>query len=43
MTATGPQFVQYFAPVVEALKALGGSARAAEATDWVASSLGVSD
>ena len=39
----GPQFVQYFAPVVEALKALGGSARAAEATDWVATHLGVTD
>lgn len=39
----GPKFVQYFAPIVEALTALGGSARPAEATDWVASSLGVSD
>lgn len=39
----GPKFVQYFAPIIEALKALGGSARPAEATDWVAASLGVSD
>jgi restriction system protein len=39
----GPRFVQYFAPIIEALKALGGSARPAEATDWVADSLGVSD
>jgi restriction system protein len=39
----GPKFVQYFAPIIEALKALGGSARPAEATDWVASSLGVAD
>ena len=39
----GPRFVQYFAPIIEALKALGGSARPAEATDWVAESLGVSD
>ena len=39
----GPKFVQYFAPIIEALKALGGSARPAEATDWVAESLGISD
>jgi hypothetical protein len=30
----GPKFVQYFAPIVEGLKAMGGSARPAEATDW---------
>lgn len=39
----GPKFVQYFSPVVQALRALGGSARAAEATDWVAATLGVTD
>lgn len=39
----GPRFVQYFSPVIEALRALGGSARAAEATDWVAATLGVTD
>ena len=39
----GPKFVQYFAPIIEALKALGGSARPTEATDWVATALGISD
>lgn len=39
----GPKFVQYFAPIIAALKALGGSARPPEVTDWVAASLGVSD
>lgn len=39
----GPKFVQYFAPVIEGLRALGGSARPAEATDWVAVKLAVSD
>jgi restriction system protein len=39
----GPKFVQYFAPIIEALRALGGSARPAEATDWVAANLHVSD
>ena len=39
----GPKFIQYFAPIIEGLKALGGSARPAEATDWVANALGVSD
>jgi restriction system protein len=39
----GPKFVQYFAPIIDALKALSGSARPGEATDWVASALGVSD
>src|SRR5664279_3332014 len=39
----GPKFVQYFAPIIEALKALGGSARPAEATDWVAAKLGIAD
>jgi len=39
----GPKFVRYFASIIEALKSLGGSARPAEVTDWVAASLGVSD
>jgi restriction system protein len=39
----GPKFVQYFSPIIAGLRALGGSARPAEATDWVASALGVSD
>ena len=39
----GPRFVRYFSSIIEALKALGGSARPAEVTDWVAASLGVSD
>ena len=39
----GPKFVQYFAPIIDALRALGGSARPREATDWVASALAVSD
>ena len=39
----GPKFVQYFAPVIEALKALGGSARPAEVTDRVAADLGITD
>lgn len=39
----GPKFVQYFSPIIEGLKALGGSARPAEVTDWVATALEVSD
>ena len=39
----GPKFVQYFGPVVRAIKSLGGSARPAEVTERVASDLGVSD
>ena len=37
----GPKFVQYFAPIIEALRALGWSARPREATEWVASALAV--
>jgi hypothetical protein len=29
----GPKFVQYFVPIIAALKALGGSARPPEVTD----------
>lgn len=32
----GPQFVAYFGPVLEALKALGGSGKPEEVVDWVA-------
>ena len=39
----GPQFVKYFAPVIEALRDLGGSARAAETADRVAARLGVTE
>jgi len=39
----GPKFVQYFGPIVQALKALGGSARPTEVTDRVAADLGVGD
>jgi len=39
----GPKFVQYFAPIVDGLKSMGGSGRPAEVTDWVANALGVSD
>lgn len=39
----GPKFVQYMEPVIAALRALGGSARAAEVVDWVAELLKVND
>lgn len=39
----GPRFVQYFGPILVALKALGVSARPAEVTDRVAVDLNVSD
>lgn len=39
----GPRFVQYFGPILVALKVLGGSARPAEVTDRVAAGLNVSD
>ena len=35
--------MQYFAPIIAALRALSGSGRPGEATDWVAANLGVSD
>src|SRR5690625_2189211 len=38
----GPQFVAYFGPVLEALKALGGSARPAEVEDWIAEKYSIS-
>lgn len=39
----GPQFVQYMAPVLVALRSLGGSARPAEVVDRVAEDLSISD
>jgi len=39
----GPKFVQLYWPVICALKQLGGSARAAEATNQVATDLAISD
>lgn len=41
--AVGSRFARYVNPVLEALRALGGSARPLEVNDWVAASLGVSD
>lgn len=32
----GPQFVEFFGPVLDALRALGGSARPGEVEDWIA-------
>ena len=40
---SGPQFVQYFGPVVRALRELGGSARPAEVRSHVAENLGISE
>lgn len=37
------RFGRYFNPVLDALRALGGSARPGEVYDWVAHSLGVTD
>lgn len=37
--ARGPQFVQYFGPVLDALRALGGSARPREVAEWIATEL----
>ncbi len=39
----GPKFVQYFAPIIEALKRLGGSARPSEVRDVVAEIVGATD
>lgn len=40
---SGAQFVRYFGPLLEALRSLGGSAKADEAVDRVAADLKVSD
>lgn len=42
-TGSGPQFTQYFGPVLAALKELGGSGRPAEVKDIIADKLNVSD
>lgn len=39
----GPRFVQYFGPVLEALKSLGGSARPREVEDAIVESLSISE
>jgi len=37
----GPKFVQFFGPLLEALRELGGSARPGEVEEWIASHLSV--
>jgi restriction system protein len=37
------RFARYFNPVLDALRALGGSARPSEVCDWIADRLGVTD
>ena len=39
----GPQFVRFFGPVIEALKALGGSGRPSEVKDLIAERCNISD
>ncbi len=39
----GPKFVRFFAPVIEALKELGGSGRPAEVRDVIAGKIGISE
>jgi restriction system protein len=41
--SAGAQFTKYFGPLLDALRALGGSATAEEAVDRVATDLGLSD
>jgi restriction system protein len=40
---SGPKFVQFFSPVIEALKELGGSGRPSEVRDVIARQLTISD
>lgn len=40
---SGPQFVRYFGPVIEALKELGGSGRPSEVRDLIAQKFNLSD
>jgi restriction system protein len=40
---SGPKFVQFFSPVIEALKELGGSGRPAEVRDFIANRMNVSE
>jgi len=42
-TTTGPRFVEYFGPVLDALRALGGEAKPEDAYDWIKKHLNVSD
>jgi restriction system protein len=42
-TTRGPKFINYFWPVIEALKKLGGSARPPEVREEIAARLGISD
>jgi restriction system protein len=39
----GPKFVRFFSPVIEALKALGGSGRPSEVRDFIAKKLNISE
>src|SRR6266849_5773335 len=43
MASIGARFARYFNPVLEALRALGGSARPGEVCDWIAQRLVISD
>lgn len=40
---SGPQFLRFFNPVLEALQELGGSGRPSEVVDWIASKMDVSE
>lgn len=40
---SGPKFVQFFSPVIEALKELGGSGRPSEVRDVIAKHLSISE
>jgi restriction system protein len=42
MSVSRARFARYFNPVLDALRALGGSARPAEVCDWIAEQLGLS-
>lgn len=42
MPVSRARFAKYFNPVLDALRALGGSARPAEVRDWIAEHLGIS-
>lgn len=42
-TGAGPQFIQYFGPVIDALETLGGSGRPAEVKDIIVENLRISD
>ena len=40
---SGPEFVRFFEPVIDALKKLGGSARPTEVRDTIATTLNIMD